>query len=31
MNSAAISMNFIDAAKYRDKMFLIQNRLKKTN
>tara|TARA_B100001142_G_C14337497_1_gene656505 strand:+ start:487 stop:2472 length:1986 start_codon:yes stop_codon:yes gene_type:complete len=28
MNSAAISMNFIDAAKHRDNMFAMQKRLK---
>ena len=29
MNSAAISMNFIDAAKHRDHMFVLQKRLEK--
>lgn len=28
MNSAAIAMNFIDAAKHRDNMFTLQKRLK---
>ena len=29
MNSAAIEMNFLEAAKYRDNLFMLQNQLKK--
>ncbi|MBE37080.1 MAG: excinuclease ABC subunit B [Flavobacteriales bacterium] len=31
MNSSAISMNFIDAAQHRDKMFILEKQLKKIN
>ena len=31
MNSSAISMNFIDAAQHRDKMFMLEKQLKKIN
>ena len=31
MNAAAISMNFIDAAQHRDKMFRLEKQLKKIN
>ena len=31
MNSAAIAMNFMDAAKHRDNMFTLQKRLKEIN
>ena len=30
MDSAAIEMNFLDAAKYRDNLFMLQNQLKKS-
>ena len=29
MNSSAIAMNFLEAAKYRDNLFILQNQLKK--
>jgi len=29
MNSAAIEMDFLEAAKYRDNLFILQNQLKK--
>ena len=31
MNSSAISMNFLDAAKYRDQIIILQKRLKSIN
>ena len=31
MNSSAIAMNFLDAAKYRDIMFKLKDRLKELN